>query len=129
MLFRSQQAPTPSASTTPVPGVIGLAEADARSKLLAAGFTVIAPDRFSAPIPLVCAVGDVCSVSPDQGTSADTSKPVTLTVAQKSGSSSGPKPAAPAAPADGPDTGTSTPGIQNATLLRQLLSPGSPSSA
>ena len=82
-------SPSPTASTLPVPGVVGESQATAQTQLIGAGFVVVISRESSTSVPS----GDVISQSPSGGVVAASGATVTLVV------SSGAPTASPAASA------------------------------
>jgi len=69
-------SPSPTASTLPVPGVVGQSQATAQTQLIGAGFVVVVSRESSTSVPS----GDVISQSPSGGVIAASGATVTLVV-------------------------------------------------
>jgi eukaryotic-like serine/threonine-protein kinase len=69
-------SPSPTASTAPVPGVVGLSQASAQTQLTGAGFVVVVSSESSASVPS----GDVISQSPSGGVVAAAGSTVQIVV-------------------------------------------------
>ena len=69
-------SPSPTASTVPVPGVVGQSQATAQTQLIGAGFVVVVSQESSTSVPS----GDVISQSPSGGVVAATGATVQIVV-------------------------------------------------
>jgi serine/threonine-protein kinase len=69
-------SPSPTASTAPVPGVVGESQASAQTQLIGAGFVVEVSRESSSSVPS----GDVVSQSPSGGVIASAGSTVTIVV-------------------------------------------------
>ena len=69
-------SPSPTASTLPVPGVVGESQGTAQTQLIGAGFVVVVSRESSTSV----ASGDVISQSPSGGVIAAAGTTVTIVV-------------------------------------------------
>jgi eukaryotic-like serine/threonine-protein kinase len=69
-------SPSPTASTLPVPGVVGESQATAQTQLIGAGFVVVVSRETSTSVPS----GDVISQSPSGGVVAAAGTTVTIVI-------------------------------------------------
>ena len=69
-------SPSPTASTLPVPGVVGESQATAQTQLIGAGFVVVVSRESSTSVPS----GDVITQTPSGGVVAAAGTTVTIVV-------------------------------------------------